>query len=230
MAIEYEVALNKLTTRPSYAPRVRPKGTISSGALIRRAVALSTVSTADAQAVLTALLEIIVEELSDGNSVVVGGLVQLTPTLSAKLPDSSAALPANATIGIGTRVDAKLVNAVRAKATLTRVEATNLSPLLRTVTATTGSLTALVGGNVLEIKGERLKFDPTKPDEGVFFVTPADSTIRVTTYLDNGDKRIRFIVPNDLTSTFDYTIEVRKRAIGSQTLRSGSYSTPVTAT
>ena len=228
MPIEYEVALNKLTTPASYTPRVRSRGTVTTAELIRDISAQSTLSEADARAMLIALAERVAAELRAGNSVSIDGIVQLTPTLSAKLAGPTDPLPADATIGIGARVDVKLVNGLRSDASLTRVEAANLSPSLLTVTATTGALTALAADNILEIKGERLSFDPTQSDEGAFFVPPSGPAVRATNYLDKGDKRLRFAVPA-LTSGTSYTLEVRKRSKGSQTLRSGAWATSLVA-
>ena len=230
MSIEYELSLNKLTTPDSYAARVRPRATTGTAALAAAIAGSSTMSEADVAGVLMALAAQVQTELLAGNWVQIDGLGILTTSVKARLATITDPLPSDASIEIGYRADSTLREQVQTQASFERIEATDQSPLLLTLTAQTGPGLGGVGpGDVLQFIGDRMKVRPAASDEGVFFTDATGTATRVTNYLHNTDKELQFAVPSGLTPATSYTVQVRARVRGSNTLRSTTWGTPVAA-
>lgn len=228
MSIQYELALNKLTTPPSYTPRVRPRATINLTTLGARIAASSTVAAADVQAVLRGLTTQIEADLLAGNWVALDGIGILTSSLTGRVPTPTGPLPANSKVQIGFRADTTLRTNLQTDAQLTRVDPSDQSPLLLTLTAESGDgLGSILPGNVLRLQGDRLKVNTTMIDEGVFFVPASGPAIEVDTFLGNGDKELLFIVPSVAGGAVSYTLEVRSRRKGSTALRTSAWPTPL---
>lgn len=88
----------------------------------------------------------------------------------------------------------------------------------------------LTKNNIGELSGARLKFDPDKTDEGIFFVPAgAGSVVKVTTVQQNKPAKLVFLIPDSLAAG-QYLLQVRARAKGSTKLRSGELSALLTVT
>jgi hypothetical protein len=72
-------------------------------------------------------------------------------------------------------------------------------------------------GGMAQLTGYRLKFDPSDPNQGIFFVN--GSPTRVSIVGKNGPSELMFLVPPDLTPG-DYNLEVRS-TMGNGTVRTG---------
>lgn len=227
MPIAYEVVLNKLTTPDSYAPRVKPKNTVTLANLLKDISAASTLAPADVEATVVAFIERVQAELIRGNQVKVDGLAIFSASIKAKLASPNADLPAGAKVNVNVKAHPGITKAVREGASLERVEASSQTPNLASVVAITGMLDELVENNVIEITGSRLKFDPSKSDEGVFFVPPSGPALRASTYINLGDSKITLVVPALSIGTVSYTLQVRSRRKNSLILRTGSWPTPI---
>ncbi len=191
MPIEYEVALNKLTTPTSYAARVRPQYTVRLNDLLKDIASSCTVTPADINAVVTAFIDRVQTELARGNNVSIDGLGIYGVRIKAKMAQLTDPLPSDYKILVSVRPDRGIVQSVRGMASLARVEQTSKAPLLLVLTAWIGSVFAANPGSVYEIVGDRLAFDPAEPDEGVFFVpVSTGSAVRATNYLYRGEKRV----------------------------------------
>ncbi len=72
-------------------------------------------------------------------------------------------------------------------------------------------------GGMAQVTGYRLKFDPTDPTQGIFFVN--GSTTQVSIVGKNGPSELMFLVPPGLTAG-DYRLEIRS-SMGNGTVRTG---------
>ena len=228
MSIEYELSLNKLTTPPSYAPRVRPRATTGLAALGQRIAGSSTVAPADVQAVLVGLTEQIEADLIAGNWVALDGIGIITSSLKGRLASPTDPLPAGSEVEIGFRAEPRLRKNIRANAIYTRIDPSDQAPLLLTLTLKVGGDPGHISAsNVLEILGDRLKIDLASADEGAYLVPASGPALRITNYLHNGDKQLLFALPDGITDGTDYTLQVRNRRKGSITLRTASWPAPL---
>lgn len=78
----------------------------------------------------------------------------------------------------------------------------------------------LTPGGVGQVSGFRLRVDPAKLDEGIFFIAPAGATTRVETVVKNRLGELIFVVPA-LPAGY-YRLEVRARIRGGEELRTGA--------
>ena len=90
-----------------------------------------------------------------------------------------------------------------------------------------GSLngTAKAGGPG-EIKGDNMKFDTTKTDEGVFFVPATGAAVKATVISRNEPKTIAIQIPG--VTAQGYTLEVRRRFGPTGPVRTGTLPVQVT--
>ena len=230
MPIEYTLSPNNLTTPPSYSPRVMPKNTRRSTDLAPR-LAERTAQTPEAvAAVLTALGDEILHALLAGDSIILDDMVQISATLSGRVATPTGDLPSDSTSGLSFRGVGKLLTDFKAQAAFTRIAGDNISPDILEVRAINGSLTSLRERDLLELAGNRLHLDPTKTDEGLFFVpTASGGTVRATVYLDTGDHTLRVQVPDGLTAAATYTLRVTSRRTPDGPTRTTNWGTPITA-
>jgi hypothetical protein len=70
-----------------------------------------------------------------------------------------------------------------------------------------------------QLVGQHLKFDPTQPDQGIFFVAADGSTTQVEVVSKNTGTELMFLIPVNLTPG-EYTLEVRSN-LGQSPLRTG---------
>lgn len=214
--IEYEIQPNKLTTPLSYAARVRTRGTISRAQFALQIAHRGGLDVSSVLALWSLQHRILTENLRAGMNVEVDDLCIASLSLSGKLDGPTSPLPADAQLYVSLRADARLVEAVRVGASLTRIQPSNLAPQIVQVGALIGSLQTLQSDNAIQIEGYRQTFDATRPDEGVFLV-PQDGTpaIRATNYLTQGDRKLIFAVPV-LPSNTDFQLEIRARTKNSK--------------
>ena len=208
MAIEYSLVENKLTaTEGIFRAMVQPKGTIVLDEIIERIVRRgSTLMREDVMAVLEAYHDTISQLIAEGSNVT-------TPTANYSLSikgvftgaDDSFdparhKLEVRVNSGQMLRRKAELMNATKTEANVPRP-----NPLTFQDPANgNGSTTPGSGG---KIKGHRLKFDGTDPQQGVFFVAEDGTAVRVSQILSNKPGEVIFIVPT--LTVGSYQLEVR---------------------
>jgi predicted histone-like DNA-binding protein len=231
MSIQYELSLNKLTTPPSYTPRVRPRATIGLDQIAQRIADASTLSPADIHATLVAFTELIESELLAGNWVALEGIGIITTSLSGRIAGPTDPLPEDSKVEIGFRADNRLRKNLRANADRERIDPSDQAPLLLALNLKVGSvLPDIAPTNVLELEGDRLKINESELDEGVFLVPPGAAALRVVNYLSNGDKKLLFALPTGLASGEAYTLQVRNRRTRSIVLRTTTWPTLLVGT
>ncbi|MEI6513795.1 MAG: hypothetical protein WCO51_11070, partial [bacterium] len=176
MSIDYEVTLNKLTTPASYSARVKPKNTVVLDDLLTAISASCTLAPSDVAATVMNFITQVKSELLKGNSVHIDGLATFGTSISAKMATPTSDLPVDYQVKVNVNASRGLLDEVRDAANVTRISAPSLAPDLLTLTAVTGTLTSLLVNNTLTLEGDRLSFDPSHNDEGVFFVKVSDGT------------------------------------------------------
>jgi len=78
----------------------------------------------------------------------------------------------------------------------------------------------LTPGGVGQLSGFRLRFDPSDPEQGVFFIAPAGTATRVETMVKNRLRELIFVVP--ALPAGPYTLEVRAKPQDADDLRAGA--------
>ena len=117
-------------------------------------------------------------------------------------------------------------------ATVEKVEAVKPAPNpieYRDIASDEINDTATVG-NIGQLNGSRLKFDPAKADEGLYFVATAGGDTKVPTVQKNKPSQLVFLVPALVAGT--YHLEVRARmgsGTSSRQLRVGRLDATLTA-
>jgi hypothetical protein len=122
--------------------------------------------------------------------------------------------PARHRVDVAVTAAAWLRNEVRQQAVVRLVEAIKPAPSLSRF-HDNGSATAddqLTPGNIAELRGSRLKFDPTRPDEGVFFIHAdgGDTQVPVSAVQTHKPSKLLFLIPTTLAPG-TYHVEVRAR-------------------
>lgn len=84
----------------------------------------------------------------------------------------------------------------------------------------------LTPGNIAQLKGSRLKFDPTDPAQGIFLIADDGSETRVSVISNNKPSRLDFLVPALTKGT--YRLEVRASLYKTNGLRSDSLPAELT--
>jgi len=229
MPIDYELVQNKITDPPSFTPIVRHKGTVRLGQLIADIADASTLSAADIQATVTALIERIQIELERGNLVNIDGLARFSLSIRAKLANPTDDLPTDAKIGVNVKPARHFAESLQGSASLNRIDATNQSPNMQNLEALTGSLSLFSPKDILELSGSRLTFTLAQADEGVFFCSVDGSVeVRADTYLTQTHGRLVFAVPEGVDGTTgQYVVELRSRGRTANVLRVSMWPTPI---
>ena len=227
MPIDYELVQNKITDPPSFTPIVRHKGTVKLEQLMADIADASTLSPADIQATVTALIERIQVELERGNLVNIDGLASFSLSIKAQTAGPQDDLPANARICVNVKASRALAKAVAESSAANRVDARNQAPILLDVHAGTGSLSALASKDVIRISGSQLHFNVDRLDEGVYLAPVDDGpAVRVETYIVHTRNRIVFVVPIGISGVeHQYRLEVRSRGRTTDQLRTSFWPT-----
>ena len=229
--IEYEVQPNKLTTPVSYAARVRSRGVVTREQLAQSIAQRMGTDVASVLGVWSVQGRVLVEFLQAGMSVEVDDMATVSLSITARMDGPNDPLPGDAQLNIILRPDRKLSDAVRAGASVTRIEPSNLAAQIVAVTTPVGDIAALAPGMIVQSDGYRQGFNPERADEGAFLV-PGDGSpaVRFTNYLASGDRKLLMAVPAGLATGTDWTLEVRTRTRGgspTSPLYVGYWNTPL---
>ncbi len=226
MSIRYALYENYLTPDPNdYAAHVEITASADLDAIVSQMVAQgSTVTRPDILAVLENAITATEALLLEGYRINFGGLVDLYPRLTGVFNGITDTFdPARHRVDVGGSPGARVRKAVRANARVEKVESTKPAPtpLEYTDTATGERNATITGGNIASLAGNRLKFDPTKADEGIYFVpVDGDPAIKVTVIQKNKPGELVFLNPAAIGAA-DYHLEVRARMANSKELRMG---------
>ena len=232
MPIQYALFENNLTADPDdYAAIVQMSGTADGKALVQDIIDQgTTVNRPDILAVTAALKLACQRRVEDGQRVNYFGMVEFFPRVKGVFTGAMDTFdPARHQIDIGANPGSELRDVVRAGATVQKVEALKPAPNpieYRDIGSDTTNDQVTVG-NIGQLSGSRLKYDPAQADEGVFFVATAGGDTKVATIQKNKPSQSVFLVPAALLAG-TYNLEVRARIGGGTELRTGRLDTVLT--
>ena len=234
MPIHYALFENNVTSDPDdYAAVVQAIDSVDLDALIRRMLDRgSTTTRADILAVMEDAIGACESLLLDGMRVNFGGLVELFPRMRGIFTGAGDAFdPARHSVDVGANPGIRVRQTVRDQATVTKDEAIKPSPNpleYRDVGSDTTN-DQVTPGNIGQLSGSRLKYDPAQADEGIFFLpTGGGAEIKVTTVQKNNPAQLVFLVPALMPGTYYLEVRARMRA-GATDLRTGRLDAVLTA-
>lgn len=223
MAVYYSLHPNNLTGEGEvYRAVVQSSGTVNLESIIQRMVARgSTTTEADAYAALKDFFTIIQTLLLDGFRI-------NTPMFNCGLtikgnfngPTDTFSPSRNwIEISITPGVDLRRITQGTVQ-TQKQLPGEARPRLIRFIDLNSGERNSkLTPGGMGQIMGDRLKFDPADPSQGIFFVGADNSESRVEVVGKNINAELMFLVPATLAAG-DYNLIVRTMASQS-TLRTG---------
>lgn len=233
MPIHYALFENNVTADPDdYAAVVQMTDTADLDALIRRMIERgSTTTRADILAVMEDAIGACESMLLDGMRVNFGGLVELFPRVRGVFNGATDTFdPARHSVDVGANPGNRVRQTVRDNASVVKDEAVKPSPNpleYRDVNTDTTN-DQVTPGNIGQLSGSRLKYDPAQADEGVFFLpTGGGPDTKVATVQKNKPSQLVFLVPAGL-GVGTYYLEVRARVRGGTYLRIGRLDSVLT--
>ncbi len=128
------------------------------------------------------------------------------------------------TLGVTANPSPGFISRLRQDASVNKEETIKPMPSpLEFRDAGTGSINGPVTkGDTGTLSGSRLKIDPAKPDEGIFFIASiGGAETKVATVSTNKPGQLIFLIPATLPSE-EYSIEARARIFGSADVRTGT--------
>jgi len=225
MPIHYALFENNVTSDPDdYAAVVQAIDSADLDALIRRMLERgSTTTRADILAVMEDAIGACESLLLDGMRVNFGGLVELFPRMRGIFTGVTDSFdPSRHSVDVGANPGIRVRQTVRDQATVTKDEAIKPSPNpleYRDVGSDTTN-DQVTPGNIGQLSGSRLKYDPAQADEGIFFLpTAGGAEIKVTTVQKNKPAQLVFLVPALMPGTYYLEVRARMRALAD--LRTG---------
>ena len=217
MPVEYFLVENRIGRAPDdFYAIVSPGDTVDTERLVQRIMAAgSTVTEPDIRAVLALLQREVGTALAEGCRVNLEGLGHWFATIGGVFHGATDRFdPARHTLQISTQADAALVRGFRRAARLEKQTPPDRCAVLVTyqdlASGTVNSI--LTSGTIGTLLGARLRFVPTRPEEGLFLV-PEDGgpAVRVPgeSFQMNKPGRLVFLVP--ALAAGQYRMEVRNR-------------------
>jgi len=225
MAINYALFENHLTSDPDdYAAQVRITGSADLEVLANRMIDQgSTVTKPDILAVLEDTIKATESCLLDGYRVQLGGLCELFPRIKGVFNGITDTFdPSRHRVDVGANPGARVRRTVRAGATVTKAETIKPAPaLLEYVDLGSGETNGrITSGNIGTINGHRLKFNPDRDDEGIYFVNiDTAAEVKLTAIQKNKPGQLVFLTP--IVPGGQYYLEVRTRFREPAELRTG---------
>ena len=214
MPIQYALFENHLTADPDdYAATVQISGSADGDDLVQDIVDQgSTVGRPDILAVTAALKLACQRRVEQGQRVNYFGMMDFFPRIKGVFTGPTDGFdPARHRVDVGANPGGELRDAVRAAATVEKVEAVKPAPNpieYRDIDSEETNDT-ITPDNIGQLSGNRLKFDPAEADEGLFFVATAGGEIKVSTVQKNKPSQLVFLIPPLGDGT--YHLEVRAR-------------------
>ncbi len=215
MPIKYALFENNITPDPAdFAAIVQIGGTADGDDLVQDIIDQgSTVNKPDILAVTADLMLAARRRVERGERVNFFGMVEYFPRIKGVFTGATDTFdPARHQIDVGANPGSELRAAVRAGATVEKVESIKPAPspieYLDFGSGTTND--SVTVGSIGQLNGSRLKFDAGAADEGVYFVATAGGDTKVTLVSKNKPGQLDFLVPATLLPG-TYNLEVRAR-------------------
>lgn len=229
MAIDYTPIPNPLTPG-DFRPEVLTKNTRTREDVAARLAEKTGLPLDAAAAILGALPVVFTEFLLDGDAIVLQDFIQVVPTLSGRIASPTSDLPPDSTAGLSLRAIGGLLSGFKSAAQFHRVAGASKSPEILEIVAISGALTAMHVRDLLDLLGNRLKCDPSRPNEGVFFDPVAGGApIKALTYTASGPKKVSVQIPAGLTVGAQYRVRIEARLTQFGELRHFTWPGAITA-
>ena len=225
---------NNITSDPDdYAAMVQISGSAKGDDLVQDIVDQgSTVNKPDILAVTAALKLACQRRVEQGQRVNYFGMMDFFPRIKGVFTGPTDVFDAaRHRVDIGANPGSDLRGALRGAATVEKVEAVKPAPNpieYRDIGSDTTNDTVTIG-NMGQLSGSRLKFDPAEADEGLYFVADAGGETKVSKVQKNKPAQLVFLVPTLMDGTFH--LEVRARmgtGTSARELRIGRLDAPLT--
>jgi len=190
----------------------------------------STVDKPDILAVFEAMAAAVERRVANGARVNLAGLVELYPSIKGVFDSAADSFDsARHRVVVSAKAGSRVRDYVVANASVQKEAAPALAPTLvqyRDIgTQTTND--EVTPGNIGELTGSRLRYDPAAAHEGLFFVAAADGAeTRVDIVQLNKPASQVFLVP--ALTAGEYELEVRARVGGATQLRTGTLAASLT--
>ncbi len=215
MPIQYALFENHLTADPDdYAAIVETSASAEGDDLVQDIIDQgSTVGRPDILAVTAALKLACQRRLEQGQRVNYFGMMDFFPRIKGVFNGATDSFdPARHSVDVGANPGAELRKAVQTAASVEKVEAVKPAPnpVENYDIASSTTNDVVTPGNIGQLTGNRLKFDPAEADEGLYFVATAGGETQVTTIQKNKPSQLVFLVPAGLVAG-TYHLEVRAR-------------------
>ena len=186
-----------------------------------------TLTVADLKAALEAIGQFVGQKCAEGYSVEIPGLCIFRPFARGKVPVGTNKLTLDMIrVGAKVRLDAGLRLAITNNAVAEQVPSVVNAPQFvqfGTPGATWNAVTeegSVELGGLFTVKGDYLRFNPTKSDEGVWLIStnPEGDTLKVSAFVRNENRNLTMQIPAQLATGSTYWVEVRTR-LGTKILR-----------
>lgn len=230
MPIFYALFENNLTSDPDdYMARVQPGSAIEMDGVIDRMMQQgSTVTRADVAGTLEDFFSAVENIILEGNNVNTP-LANFGASIRGVFTGQDDAFDASRhQITPTTSPGKRLRRAVEGRAQAVKQEAIKPAPNpLEYIDVSSGLRDgSLTPGGMGQLIGHRLKFDPSDPEQGIFFIAEDGSAARAAVVGRNKPADLMFIAPDSLASG-DYTVQVRA-AFGEDDIRTGELDAVLT--
>lgn len=211
MAIKYYLKPNAVTPDPNDQSARVITGSVHDVESITKEMLKrgSTITEADILAVLKVFFEVTADEVAEGNNVNLP-LVNIRPGITGVFTSITDSFDASrhikrASLTAGILLSQKM-NAAQVEKVAQPVVTPSLIQFLDVNTQNTNS--SLTAGGIGQIVGDELKFDASKPQEGIFFIAADNTATQVTIIASKTEGKLVFSIPS--LPAGNYTLEVRK--------------------
>jgi nucleoid DNA-binding protein len=229
MAIRYALVGNEtMVGKNLLVARVYSAGTIDEEEFVRQiSAAGTTVSVSDTVAVVANMEQFVERALADGFNISTG-LGTFSIQVKGVFKDYDDRFDASRhEIVVRFRASKKLLKAIQNQARTKKIEPHELRPnLISFRDVVTGQRNSVITpGGIGHIYGNRLKFDRSDPDQGIFLLGENRGVLRVRVVDENQPRKLIFLLP--LLPAGAYRLAVRAACCGSRNLETGFLSMPL---
>ena len=230
MPVRYYLQLNPMTPDPNdHSARVETLGNLTPDALAQELVNRGIITNvAQARGFITGYESVIAEKVAEGWAVNTP-LMTVRPGINGVF-DGATDTYDNARHSLRGKLDAgPLLEAKLATATVEKILKAAPAPvLIAFINENTGGENATITpGGIGRIVGEELKFDPAKPNDGIYFVPATGAAVKVTVLSNRTEGRLIFGCP--ALAAGSYHVQVRRTyGTANPVLRTGELSAPLT--
>ena len=210
--IKYNLIKSKLLTadKSPFVPKTIQEGNVSLEQAMKEIAYGSSITVADVKAVFENIERICIDNLSQGRSINLG-FCSLRPQVKGNFKEEKEvfskkkhwieiSLAPNIALGKKVTKDAKVV----------RVNRDKPQPIMLSIENHSNEKNTIEIGDLISLTGERLAFEKTDLDLGLFFLKK-DTEIRVTEYSLVMNKKISFKVPKEVSKGNTYKLILKTR-------------------